>query len=298
MDILQINNISKKYGNTQALDNLSLDIKKGDIFGILGPNGSGKTTILGIILGIIKQNSGSFQWIDSEKNKIATINIGALLETPNFYPYLSLYKNLQIAATIKNVEYIDNEIERVLKEVGLFERQFSQYRTLSLGMKQRLALASVLLSEPNILILDEPTNGLDPRGIADVRNILIEQAKKGKTIILASHILDEVEKTCSHVAILKKGKLLKQGKIIDMLKTERQITVEADELDNLFELIVKSGLSKKTEIIDNQIIITLEDNIDSKEINKFAFKHDIVLTKFEEKKISLETEFLKIVKQP
>lgn len=295
MNILQVNNISKSYGQNQALDNFSLSVEKGSVYGILGPNGSGKTTILAIILGIVKQNSGEFRWVDNEKNIQLVENIGALLETPNFYPYLSLYKNLQIVAEIKRIEYPENEIEKVLEEVGLIERQFSSYRTLSLGMKQRLALASVLLGEPEILILDEPTNGLDPKGIADVRDILIEQAKKGKTIILASHILDEVEKTCSHVAILKKGKLLKQGRIEDMLKTERQITISAEELDKLYELIVKSALSKKTEIIDNQIIITLDDNIDAKDINQFAFKHDIVLNKFEEKKISLESEFLKIV---
>jgi len=291
-NILKINNISKRYGKNQALYNLSLSVEKGSVYGILGPNGSGKTTLLGIILGIIKQNSGEFKWLYSEKK---LKNVGVLLETPNFYPYLSLYKNLQIVAEIKKIEYHDNEIEKVLKEVGLFERQFSKYKTLSLGMKQRLALASALLGQPEILILDEPTNGLDPKGIADVRNILIKEAKKGKTIILASHILDEVEKTCTHVAILKKGILLKQGKIEDMLKIERQITIAADELNNLFELIVKSGLSKKTEIIDNKIIITLEDNVDTKDINQFAFKNNIILTKFEEKKISLETEFLKIV---
>ncbi|MBN1252918.1 MAG: ATP-binding cassette domain-containing protein [Bacteroidales bacterium] len=295
MRVLKIDNISKSYGKNQALDRLSLNIEKTNIFGILGPNGSGKTTILAIILGVVKQNSGNFQWFDNQENTQLTERIGALLEMPNFYPYLSLYKNLRISAEIKKIENPDEEIEKVLNEVGLIERQYSKYNTLSLGMKQRLALASVLLGNPEILILDEPTNGLDPKGIADVREILIDQAKKGKTIIIASHILDEVQKTCSHIAILKKGKLLKLGRIDEILKSEKTITISSDNIDELYELIVRSGLSKKTIKINNELIITLEDKIQAKDINEFAFKNNFILNKFEERKISLESEFLKIV---
>ncbi len=293
--ILKIENLTKNYGAIYAINNLSLTVNRGDIFGILGPNGSGKTTTLSIILGIIKQDTGNFTWFN-KANILDNKKIGALVEQPNFYPYLSLVDNLNIVAEIKQVSNIEKEINRVLELVSLHERQLSKFNTLSLGMKQRLALAALLLGDPEILILDEPTNGLDPKGIVEVREIIISEAEKGKTIIIASHILSEIEKVCSHVAILQKGKLIKQAKVDEILKIEDTIIISSDDIDVLYEAIARSGMFQKLDKIENEIHIILNNDYFPKDINKFAFENGFILSKFEVKKKSLEEQFLKIIK--
>ena len=238
--VLTTDNLSKKYGLLKVLNGVSLSVEKGSIFGILGPNGSGKTTTLSILLDVIPQESGSFQWFEEAPNYQNRKRIGALLETPNFYPYLSAEKNLQIAAQIKGIPY--TEIEGVLKTVGLFERKNDHFETFSLGMKQRLAIASALLGNPEVLLLDEPTNGLDPQGIAEIRNLIQSVAEKGLTIILASHMLDEVEKVCSHVAIIKKGVLLVQGKVDEILSQEPMVELKAENMDALLVALKENPL--------------------------------------------------------
>ncbi|MFH2095803.1 MAG: ATP-binding cassette domain-containing protein, partial [Bacteroidota bacterium] len=213
--ILHIDNLSKSYGHIKAVQNLALSIDRGNVFGILGPNGSGKTTTLSIVLGIVRPDAGHFTWFEGVDLREAKKRTGSLVETPNFYPYLSGEQNLKIVCDIRQVPYKD--IDRVLKIVNLHQRGRSKYFTYSYGMKQRLALASLLLGDPEVLILDEPTNGLDPEGIAEVRRIISAEAEKGKTVIMASHILDEVEKVCSHVAILKKGELVSCGRVSELL---------------------------------------------------------------------------------
>ena len=292
MEILKIEGISKRYGATQAVRDLSLDIEKGSIYGILGPNGSGKTTILGIILGVIHQDSGYFQWAQANGND-TEFKIGALLETPNFYSYLSLSQNLELVAKIKQADI--SHVDTALEKVGLLERKYSRYYTLSLGMKQRLAIASALLGNPEILVFDEPTNGLDPEGIADVRQIITNEASNGKTIILASHILSEVQKTCTHVAILKKGEIIKSGEMGSLMKSKKMLIVSSENNELLNDLLVRSGLFNKIEQGNNEIHIELKENQEAKDVNEFAFKNDIILTKFETKEQSLETEFLKII---
>jgi len=292
VEILKIEGISKRYGATKAVRDLSLDIEKGSIYGILGPNGSGKTTILGIILGVIHQNSGSFQWAQTNENH-TKFKIGALLETPNFYSYLSLSQNLELVAKIKQADV--GHVDTALEKVGLLERKYSRYYTLSLGMKQRLAIASALLGNPEILVFDEPTNGLDPEGIADVRQIITNEAANGKTIILASHILSEVQKTCTHVAILKKGEIIKSGEMGSLMKSKKILIVSSENNELLNDLLVRSGLFNKIEQSNNEIHIELKENQEAKDVNEFAFKNDIILTKFETKEQSLETEFLKII---
>jgi ABC-2 type transport system ATP-binding protein len=200
MEVLAINNLSKSYGKVKALDNLNLKIEAGNVYGLLGPNGSGKTTTLGIILGILSSDTGSFKWFDGKYGDNPRKKIGSILETPNFYPYLTASENLEIVRRIKKAD--KSNFDHLLKKVDLYERRRSKFQTYSLGMKQRLAIASTLIGNPEVLIFDEPTNGLDPQGIAEVRSILKNIASEGKTVILASHILDEVEKICSHVAII------------------------------------------------------------------------------------------------
>lgn len=208
MNILSVEGVTKFYGSLRALNDVTFRVPEGSVFGIIGPNGSGKTTLLGIVTGILRATAGQtvlFEDLETPANLLRQ-RIGTLLETPNFYPYLSATDNLAIAARIKGVD--KREIDLALNKVGLFERRDSRFNTFSLGMRQRLAIASALLGNPRVLILDEPTNGLDPEGIAEIRELIKELGAQGHTVIMASHLLAEVEKTCTHVAVLKNGRLL------------------------------------------------------------------------------------------
>ncbi|MEO8713029.1 MAG: ATP-binding cassette domain-containing protein, partial [Parafilimonas sp.] len=239
MNILELNNITKHYKTVTALNNVSFTVPEGSVYGILGPNGSGKTTLLGIILDILKPSAGSFSLMGKPADAEIRKQIGTLLETPNFYHYLSGEKNLRIAAHIKGKGF--NEIDNVLQKVNLYQRKQSKFNTYSLGMKQRLAIASCLLGDPKILIFDEPTNGLDPNGIAEIRELIIKLAAEGKTIIMASHLLDEVEKVCTHVAIIKNGDLLTAGSVDEVLVTDEIIEVSANDLKMLENILQQMG---------------------------------------------------------
>ena len=294
--ILDIRNLSKYFGKIKAVDSLNLSVYKGNIFGLLGPNGSGKTTTLSVIMGLLKPREGDFTWFDgsvpqSEWNR----GIGSLIEVPNFYPYLSLVENLKIICLIKKVDFSD--IERVLRLTGLYERNKSRFDTLSLGMKQRLGLAAALLGDPGVLVLDEPTNGLDPEGIREVRDIILKLGKEGKTIILASHILAEVEKVCTHVAVLKRGELLASGRVGELLRNDMILIVTSDDNEKLYELLIRCGKFGDIKKEGKEIHITIEEGISQAEVNKFAFDSGIVLNRIEILKKSLETEFLELVKK-
>jgi len=256
-EILQVNNLTKYYGKIRAIDNLSLSVKKGDVYGILGPNGSGKTTTLAIISGIIKPQKGNYKWFNKPFEKSIKQKIGSLVEIPYFYPYLNLSQNLKIISYIKNVP--ENDIDRVLELTNLLERKNSRYDNLSLGMKQRLGIASILLGDPEVMVLDEPANGLDPEGIAEVRELIKSEAQKNKTIILASHILDEVEKVCSHVGVLKSGQLIACGKVNELLTTDDLIIISANKLDEIYQLLLNSELIKSIEKDKDEISLTLKE---------------------------------------
>jgi len=293
--ILEIRQLTKHYGRIKAVHNLSMDVEKGEVFGILGPNGSGKTTTLSIIMGVIHQQSGSFSWFGNSSNGSGwKKSVGSLIEVPNFYPYLSLVNNLKIIAQIKEVSGTD--IERVLKITNLYQRRNYSYSTLSLGMKQRLAMASVLLGDPEVMVLDEPTNGLDPEGIAEVRTIIQGEAVKGKTVILASHILAEVEKVCTHVAVLKEGELLATGRVDELLGGDQVFMISAPDIGRLEEPLVRAGIVKTIDKKGEDLIITCDGSTSASDLNKFAFEHDIVLSKLLPVKKSLESQFLELVK--
>ena len=294
MTILEINNLSKSYGKIQAIKELSLSVQEGMVYGILGPNGSGKTTTLSIITGILKPHAGSYRWFEQTPANWLNRKIGSLIEVPYFYPYLSLFNNLKIHSLIKDVPYED--IDRVLKITGLLERKGSRFDTLSLGMKQRLALASVLLGDPEVLVLDEPANGLDPEGIAEVRNIINMEADKGKTIILASHILDEVEKVCSHVGVLKWGKLIASGKVNELLREDDTLIICSENMRALHELLVRAGFVKTIDTGENEMTLTLAEGKTAAELNTFAFKNGFTLSRLGIKKQSLESQFLELVR--
>ena len=293
--ILSINNLSKRYGKIQAVNNLSFDIEKGSVFGILGPNGSGKTTTLGIILDVLNADSGSYKWFEQPNSKEDRKKIGAILEQPIFYPYLTAIKNLQIIAKIKDVDYSD--IERVLNIVELYERRNSKFKTFSYGMKQRLAIAAALLGEPKVLIFDEPTNGLDPKGIAEIRELIIKIAKKGITIILASHLLDEVQKTCSHVAVLRKGEKLYAGDVNDVLNISDTVELSSNNLEllaiavNEYEKIIE--VKKEPELL----IVKLKDDTSTFDLNNYLIGKGIVLSHLAVRRKSLEDQFLELLKE-
>lgn len=291
--ILNINGISKQYKKVKALNNLSLQINAGEIYGILGPNGSGKTTTLGIILDVLNADSGSFTWFGKSPSKESRKKIGSLLETPNFYPYLSARQNLSLVCKIKQVD--ESDVNRVLTIVNLIDRANSKFKTFSLGMKQRLALASALLGDPDVLVLDEPTNGLDPQGIAEVRTIIKNLAAQGKTIIMASHILDEVEKICSHVAVLKAGNLLTFGPIQAVLNKQEQVFVVADDIELLKICLSQIDGVSNIKASTNKVYLMLAQGKTSAYLNKALFEKGIIVSELGVQKPDLEANFLELI---
>ncbi len=294
-EILSIRGLSKSYKNVRAIQNLDLQILEGQAYGILGPNGSGKTTTLSIVMGIIRQEGGHFSWFGEEPVAGQRRSIGSLIETPHFYPYLNLERNLRIICDIKGMPYGD--IGRVLETAQLKDRKRSGFSTLSLGMKQRLGIAAALLGDPRVLVLDEPTNGLDPEGIAEVREIVLQQVQQGKTLILASHILSEVEKICSHVAILKKGELLANGPVKELLAEDEIIEISCNNNDQLKSALKGSSLVKEIETENGVLILTLNEKVKPAEINSFAFDNKLVVHHMLSRKRSLESQFLELVKE-
>ena len=294
-EILSIRGLSKSYKNVRAIQNLDLQILEGQAYGILGPNGSGKTTTLSIVMGIIRQEGGHFSWFGEKPVAGQRRSIGSLIETPHFYPYLNLERNLRIICDIKGMPYGD--IGRVLETAQLTERKRSRFSTLSLGMKQRLGIAAALLGDPRVLVLDEPTNGLDPEGIAEVREIVLQQVQQGKTLILASHILSEVEKICSHVAILKKGELLANGPVKELLAEDEIIEISCNNNDQLKSALKGSSLVKEIETENGVLILTLNEKVKPAEINSFAFDKKLVVHHMLSRKRSLESQFLELVKE-
>ncbi|MBS1497235.1 MAG: ABC transporter ATP-binding protein [Bacteroidetes bacterium] len=302
MAVLTVKELSKNYQNIKALQQVSFSVPEKTVFGILGPNGSGKTTLLGIVMDVLKATGGSYSWMGTQQESSAEIRkkIGTLLETPNFYHYLSAKENLVIAAKIKGhgIENIDN----VLKIVNLYQRKDSRFSSFSLGMKQRLAIASALLADPEILVLDEPTNGLDPAGIAEIRELIKELNRKGKTIIMASHILDEVEKVCTHVAIIQKGVLKTVGPVNEIMATGTSegikntviIELAADDNEALKNILQSSNDVNGIVSIDNYLQIACNENISASAINQYCFNKGIVLKMLSEKRKNLETRFLEI----
>lgn len=291
--VLQISNLTKKYGRLKAVDGLNLSVEKGNVFGLLGPNGSGKTTTLGIVLDIIKTPTGSYLWFGEEPSHQSRKRIGATLETPFFYPYLSAVNNLRIVARIKEKPF--ERIENVLKIVDLHHRRDDKFRTYSLGMKQRLAIAAALVGDPEVLILDEPTNGLDPLGIAEIRNLVNRIANEGLTIILASHMLDEVQKMCSHVAVLRTGRILFSGSVAEALNENDIIEVSSNNLEFL-----SLGLKEFDGIIEirkegNLLVLKVKNDIEPTDINEFLIEKGIVLSHLSLRKKTLEQQFIEVL---
>ncbi len=293
--ILSIHHLSKRYGKIQAVKDLSIEVQRGQIFGILGPNGSGKTTTLSSILELIKPGSGAFEWFGKPPSKESRKRIGSVIESPNFYPYLTASQNLKIIAEIKDKPNADTD--EALRVTGLYERRNHKFRTYSFGMKQRLAIASALLGEPDVLILDEPTNGLDPQGIAQIRDLIKMVASQGITIIIASHLLDEVQKICTHVAVLNKGTKLFDGKVAEVLAVTDSLEVSAADMD-LLEKTLQTHEKFKTVTRENsKLLVTFTGSLPTDALNAWLFGKGIVATHLADRKRTLEQHFLELLQQ-
>ena len=290
--ILSLKNLDKKFGRVHAVNNLSFDIQKGNVYGILGPNGSGKSTTLGIILNVVNKTSGEFSWFDGNLSTHQALKkVGAIIERPNFYPYMTAIQNLSLICKIKDIS--TEKINEKLKIVNLFERRDSKFKTYSLGMKQRLAIASALLNNPEILILDEPTNGLDPQGIHEIREIIQKIAKNGTTILLASHLLDEVEKVCSHVVVIREGVKLYSGRVDEMSASHGLFELNTNEPKNKLISILNNNSNIGSVKEEGDLIVAhLTTEMEASEINNYLFKNGITVSHLVKRKPSLEEQFL------
>ena len=293
--VLEINNLTKKFGSFTAVNDVSFSVEKGNVYGLLGPNGSGKSTTLGMILNVLNPTNGNWKWFGQTPDNNSLKKIGAIIESPKFYPYLTAEKNLEIVADIKEIPY--SKIDEKLELVGLLARKKNKFEQYSLGMKQRLAIAGALLNDPEVLILDEPTNGLDPQGIIQIRELIQKIAEMGTTIILASHLLDEVEKVCSHVVVLKQGKMLYAGEVDNLNNSFGLFELQAENqqllINALNQLPYFSSISEKNKHVEAK----LNQEISSTELNKILFEKGVVLSHLVQRKESLENQFFQLIQE-
>ena len=290
--VLTITNLTKHFGRIRAVNNLNLEVKRGQVFGMLGPNGSGKTTTLGMLMGVVNPTAGHFSWFGQQPSNRMRKKIGAVLEHPIFYPYLSGEKNLELNAMVKQCP--PENIPNVLELVELSARKEDKYKTYSLGMKQRLAIASALLNDPDVLILDEPTNGLDPMGIAEIRELIRKIAANGKTIILASHLLDEVQKVCTHFCVLRRGDLIHAGPVDAVGGGAETVDVVADS-PGVYELLLSFSGTQSVDRQNGSFQVSLRDGFHSSDVNRFLFEKGVVASHLAARKKSLEKQFLEIL---
>jgi ABC-2 type transport system ATP-binding protein len=294
--ILSLKDLTKKYGALTAVDKLSFTIEKGNVYGILGPNGSGKSTTLGMVLNVVNKTSGEFAWFNGNTDTHEALKkVGAIIEHPNFYPYMTAAQNLALVCKIKDVPR--DKIDEKLEIVGLLDRKDSKFRTFSLGMKQRLAIASALLNDPKILILDEPTNGLDPQGIHQIREIIRKIAAGGTTILLASHLLDEVEKVCSHVVIIRNGKKLYSGPVDAINASHGFFELQAKNMQLLQELLIAHPGIENVSEKENIVTAILKEPMEAETINEYLFEKGLSLSYLVKRKESLEEQFLQLTNQ-
>jgi len=291
--ILKVESLDKKYGNFHAVKGISFEVKQGQVFGILGPNGSGKTTTLAMLLGVLQPNLGKFEWFNNGDKVENRFRIGSLLETPNFYPYLNAKDNLRIVGLIKRIENLDERINYVLKVVALHNRPKTKFRQYSLGMKQRLAIAAALLSNPEVLVLDEPTNGLDPVGIVEVRRLIKELASHGKTIVIASHILDEMEKLCTDLIIMHQGQVKYSGTLKSLMQSKPHVIIHSGDAAKIVGIL---GPDIETLVQEEGKILEFVSSKTSGEINRMLAEKGIYCDQIYSKNQTLEKEFLDILK--
>jgi ABC-type multidrug transport system ATPase subunit len=292
MNVLEVDRLTKRYGQKTAVEDLSLTVGHGQIFGFLGPNGSGKTTTIGMIFGIIRPTHGDISVFgESNREALARRRMGGTLEQPNLYPYLTGRENLAVVAAIKGLP--KKYIEPALAAVDLLESANREVKTYSLGMKQRLALAAATLGDPELLILDEPTNGLDPEGMREIRELLVRLARSGRTIFVSTHLLDEVEKICTHVAILKRGRLQRSGAVTAFTEAKITFRLCADDTQRLFEAVMQYESARNVRATGGAVHLDLIDAAPAS-LNRYLAGRGIYLRELSSQRQTLEEAFLAV----
>lgn len=297
MSIIEVTELSKRYRRVLAVDRATFRVERGQVFGFLGPNGSGKTTTIGMLLNVIHPTSGKVRLFDKYEGSDlhrARKRIGATLETPNFYPYLSGFDNLRVVARIKGVGR--EEIDRVLDQVGLASRGNDLFRGYSLGMKQRLSIAAALLGNPELILLDEPLNGLDPEGMREIRDLLIRLREEGRTLFISSHLLFEVERTCTHAAILRKGEIVRNGAISELVSTRTTAFARSDHLEGLVAAAREYPGADGARIEGEGVTIELNAP-DTAELNRYLAERGIYLSHLSHRRQSLEELFFEVTSE-
>jgi len=296
--VIEVRGLTKDFKEIRAVDSLSINVYRGDVFGFLGPNGAGKSTTIRMLLTLIKPKEGSIKIFGKSlmeyRNDILK-DIGAIIENPAFYNYLSAYKNLEILSRMSGREISSNKIMETLETVGLKERSASKVKTYSHGMKQRLGIAQALLHDPELIILDEPTTGLDPQGMKEIRDLINYLCKeKNKTIFLSSHILSEVELVANRMIIINKGKTVVEGKVQELLDSaEMKVTIEVDDVDATRQLIKDSGWAEKLLSTNNNKMAFDVKTDEIALLNKYLVSNNISVSAIVPTR-SLEEYFLKI----
>ena len=287
--------LTKRYGDILAVDGLSLEVPRGHVFGLLGPNGSGKTTTMGMLLGLVKPTSGSFSLLGAgTPNREALTRTGAIVEFPSFYPHLSGRDNLAYFQEISGTSDAA-ELDELLDKVGLSERANDRYHTYSLGMKQRLGLAHVLLGDPDLLILDEPTNGMDPDGMAEVRQLIRSLGDGERTVLLSSHLLNEVEQVCDSVAILSNGRLVAQGGVDDLIRSLAGEKIRIRTTDNAKAIELISRLDWVADVTSKgESILVSAPTERSPELSEVLSRSAVYVAEMTSDQLSLEEYYLKI----
>jgi len=296
-NILVTRGLTKRFGNKKksitAVDNLDLEVHRGEVFGFLGPNGSGKTTTIGMLLGLIWPTSGCIEFFGDGKSKPAKLlrRVGVVMDTPSFFPYLSGLNNLRYFAIITNCAN-RGDIDKAIEMAGLSERAKDKVRTYSMGMKQRLSVALALMHDPELVILDEPTNGLDPAGIIEFREMIRGLQRNGKTVFLSSHLLSEVEKVCSHVALINRGRILARGPVDDLLGKTKAIWLKVSDADGAVCLLESVEWIKSVKKKETGLIVVEAEEQRAYEINELLISNGIHVNETKISEGSLEDFFL------
>ena len=299
--IIEIKNLTKRFKKLVAVNNLNLNVYKGDVFGFLGPNGAGKSTTIRMLLTLINPTSGNIKIFNKDlkqHRKEILSKVGAIVEKPDFYLYLSAYKNLEILAKTSGIDIRKNKIMEMLELVGLSERYDSKVKTFSHGMKQRLGIAQALIHDPELIILDEPTTGLDPQGMKEIRDLILYLSKeKGKTIFLSSHILREIELIATRMIIIDKGATKVEGTVEDLLNIDKlKVKFEVNDSQKTLILLEQSRWKKNYLSTDNNYLIFEMEKMEIHELTKFFINNDIEISSVIPMR-SLEDYFLKITEE-
>ncbi len=298
---LHLEGLSKAYRGRVAVAELSLEVRRGEVFGLLGPNGAGKTTTIAMILGLVRPDSGRICILGHDLSQdpvLALSKVGAMIEAPAFYPYLSGYDNLRVLAFAGGIDH--SRVDIALAAVELKNRAHDRFRVYSQGMKQRLAIAAALLADPELIMLDEPTNGLDPAGTVEMRHLIRQLADEGRTVLLCSHLLHEVEQICDRVAIMQQGRILARGRVSELLQASRQIQVRLGAADAEQALMLLQALDwvSAVEMQSPQILLVEAPPERSAELNAALTGAGLAVAELRTLETSLEAFFLEVTAHP